>query len=497
MYQAVLEEIKEEVLKAGDSALDEILKELEEKINKEHSPKILFVSNLFGKDAVDTLAKKIYDDVVIGNDSCMQKNAPFEVDIRCGEDFRTLDGRLVTDYDLIILFTDAVMALPQKEKEWLRNTVEIFSGGERIIVTLYRKEAVNTEEDLSELCGFIKETTAAIDEKIRFYADDMELLPRIREVGEYTWEKRQKRQNAIFKYYVSVLAEEIRMRLKFANVDREKLEQNVKRMEQEQKSTELAGKIAVENTVESFYVDLKNQIFDAAEQYNEDAYDNIRNRISTSKNIKRDAENIPAYLDMVWKNFDDKIREEIARKQSEAARRLQKQIEEDCNNLAGYLELPEDFREFSEKSRMIYEQMFPADVDGGKRRDKLVFRGMMLASVTLAFINPVWGLSALAGSGLYWQYKAKGEEELRAEVLNGIYSKCNEIKKGVVEEIYAAIDKVKEESKRNVSDIYSEMIESFVDSIREMVEKQENLKKHCGILEDILMNKLPGIESRL
>ncbi|MBR1693266.1 MAG: hypothetical protein IJ711_10925 [Lachnospiraceae bacterium] len=415
----------------------------------------------------------------------------------CGSELKALDGNVITDCDLLILFTNATMALVQREKEWLKNTVEPFFGGDRVIVALYRTEFLNTESDRTELCKSIEDTLGSIHKEIKFFADGQGLPAEIRQMEPLSDESRRKRQKAILKYGLSLMGKKINRQLELGSIDMEKLKDNVKRVEKERKDVELAGKIMVENTVGAFYTDLKNQIYDAAEQYNEDAYNSIRERISSTKDVKGDAEKIPAYLETVWTNFGSNVKEKLAQEQAKIVARLEERMEEDCGKLVGMLELSGDAPELSV---LTVGKTYMRFGDGGNEADtksKMVSKGMLIASIALAFVNPVWGLSAFAGTQLYQKYKERDAEQLRSQILGSLYGDCNQVRQKAVKQIYSVIDVAKKESGDNVGKIYSEIMDSLMDSIYQMVGKLEEAKKRCGILQELALEKLPAMEAQL
>ncbi len=525
MYSNILEKISVAVEKVGNEQLDTVVEELKKNLGKKHNPKILVVSDHYGKNAVIKrlgnvqqemeIRKDVQDsaclsgdlDVIETDDKQSQKNLSLKflqndnkIVYWCAQDILQLDESIITEYDFILLFTNATMALPQKEKKWLKEVVNPFFGGDRVAVALYLEEFLNTEEDKQDVLETVMQVCNSINSNIKVIQDASNVCSEIEQMDVYSEEMQQKRQSAIIRYYISVIEKTIQTMMELGKVDIEALKNNVKGIEKECRDIELAGKLTIDNTIDSFYSGIKMKIYDAAEKYNEDAYKSICSRIEVTKNVKADAANIEPYLKSIWENFERQISVKMAKGQEEISKELEAQIEADCNRIISYLDLPSGVEVMGIVDKWYLKnrkRVFQDYIQDSDKKDKMLSKGMLVASIALAFVNPVWGITALVGTKLYQSYKDKGDNEIRTQVLGSLFAECNQIKNQVLEQVNVVVERIKNESKQNIAHVYDEIIMELMGSVHKMVDSIEEMKKQTECLMEITQKDIPEIKAFL
>ena len=145
MYSDVLEKICVLTQKIANEQLNAVVEELKRKLQEKHRFKILVVSDCYGKDAILKIMENIRNsaedvvdpsiDLIETNDAENLKMLSQEflknnnkITYWCAQDIRQLEERIITEYDFLFLFTNATMALSQKEKNWLKEVVNPFFG---------------------------------------------------------------------------------------------------------------------------------------------------------------------------------------------------------------------------------------------------------------------------------------------------------------------------------------------------------------------------------
>lgn len=488
MEKQIWENMTAMIQKTQDSDLEQLLNEIESLLKKEHLPKVLLISNSNGKGIVQKTKEMLYG---------IFDMAEVELPVWCGDDFEQCRPEEIADCDAVILFTNATMALPQQEKEWMKKTAASYFGGDRFSIALYHKELLNTKSDWQELREMIEGITGTIDKNITLLNDDREIAARIQSLIHGGEAVRDKRHRAVIRYGLGLLSEKIQLQLQLGNIDIENLRKNIEKVEKKRKDVELAGKITVENIIENFYTDMKNQIFDAIDRYNEEAFSSIYSGLSAAKDVKGTAGKIPLYLETVWKSFEEKICKKMEEEQAGIAGELEKQITADCGVIIGQLELSENFKGMLQREVTGSGEYLETDADDNGDRIQMLSKGMMIASIALAFVEPVWGISALIGSRVWKNYKENDVEAYRRKVLENLYGECNDIKQKIIVQMNGAILQTKESSKNNISRIYSEMIETLMQSIFHAIENIDRIQEHCTVLEEIMKEDIPKIQETL
>lgn len=415
----------------------------------------------------------------------------------CGIPFSLLDIHETGNAGAICLISNATMALTQDEREWLQGVGLRNRSGSQAVISLYNRSAVNTQDDWNSL---IQDLSA----RAKNIRTDIEICPSIdgaitaliaaskTEVAEKDW-KRMQALNVL-----DGVEDRIHMLLQASGTDLDALQKASDDMQRERKRVELSGRMICEGTVENMYTQLKAQISDAIDQYNSDAYDSIRKRIETTKNVKQDVQSIQPYLQAVWGNFEHEIGSKLAAEQEAITTELQQQIEQDGIRLVEMLRIG---RAIPYSGAISSAGTSIADATGSKegkeKQEKMIARGMLIASFALAFVQPVLGLSALAGTQIYQHYQKSSNEDLRRQVLNDLYSQCEQIKVQVLERILDAIETAKTASQKNIGDVYSRMLEEITAPALETVERIRTIQKQTGELQELLEHEIPTVRNSL
>ncbi len=128
-------------------------------------------------------------------------------------------------------------------------------------------------------------------------------------------------------------------------------------------------------------------------------------------------------------------------------------------------------------------------------REKLITRGMLITSIALAFVQPILGLSALVGTQMFQHYKKNNDEELRRQVLNDLYSRCEQIKTQMLDQVLDTIETARAASRKNIGDIYARMLEEITAPALEAVGRIESIRTQAGKLQEILDNEIPAVRN--
>ncbi len=518
----------------GDQVLSGMIKSAESKLSEHFLPKVMLITNGYGRQEIYRLLCNESSQSEILQEYLPEIDRPFYVTLNygkpyaqeelasseegeyikitatiewdylkgaefawiCGFDMSNLKTSMIENMDGIILVTNATMALPQEEKDWLRNVFRSFWYGERAIVSFYSRNLVNTKEDYEALSKNVNTMLQVIDSRIGFCEDLSSIFDT---AGKALWEDvtEEKHKNMVIKNCLRGMQERASELLKASKVDTEKLKAAMDKLERERKDIELSGRILLESTLENMYADLKNQIIEAADQYNEDAYNSIRNRIETTKKVEQDVDSIPTYLKAVWGNFENEVKVKFALEQDRISADLEHQMETICNRLLHMLDLEEGSELMQQLSMEVGFTAYTMDANDAPRasREKLISKGLMIASIALAFVNPVWGLAAFVTTRFFKRSRDNNSEDLRRKVLDELYGECSSIKEKVVEQIAAVIDDAKKNFAKNIGNVYSDMINSMIASIVHFMEQIKQLQMQEELLWAIVEEEIPAIRN--
>lgn len=398
--------------------------------------------------------------------------------------------------DRIVLITNASMAMTQEEKSWLKGIRQTFFSDEPITVSLYSRHSLNTKADADDLSKALSKLVAGFGENTWFVDNVSEAL-RIQLNGIDLEDLSNKRKKRILLSCIEELENYVRGQLTLSDIDIDRLNEAVRKVEEKRKEIALAGKLILISTIENMYGEMKNKLISAADRYSDDAYESIRSRIVVTKTIEQDINRIAPYLKSVWANFEKEIGKYVASEQEQIASILERQISSDCKKMVDLLDADSFDNMISiSTASSLPDITFGAIDESTSRRNKMVSKGMLIASIALAFANPLWGLAGIAGTSAFNLYKNNNLEEAREKVLLALPSECNAIKHSVEKQIEAAIERAKADSCENVWQVYSEVLDNLMKSIMQYTDQIKAAKEKVCIFQGVLGTELQELKNR-
>lgn len=525
----------EKIKSLDDSQMIQIVTNAEQELNKDFFPQILIVSNSSArKEIIESLGNLIgstnivldylaneeseyivrlqyaddwningFDDI---NESIDAVNISIPwVTLQCvnilwawGSSLKNIPNNLIINSDKILLVTNATMAMTHEEKEWLATLRESIFSDEPVTVTLCNKLAMNTQEEIDDLCASITQKIARYGENTKFDDDFGIALSNLTENinVEHLQSQRKKR---ILRACFDNLEDYFNIQLRLAEVDIDKLNESIKEIEAVRKNIEFSGKFGLTSTIENMYAEMKNKIISAADRYGDDVYKSIRSRLTVSNTIEKDINNIVPYLKTAWENFEREIGKHMASEQEQIASVLEQQITSDCERMVDNLEVS-SFGETMDISTadIIFSHISIGDMDDSKvNKNVMISKGVLFTSIVLAFSNPLWGLVGV-GANVYLSNNNKNNlDKAKANVLSALSNECNSIKYGVERKIENVIEKAKKESCDNILKVYSDVLDSLMVVMSGHMDQIKAAKEKASILQSVLNNEILEAKANL
>lgn len=414
----------------------------------------------------------------------------------CVSSLEKIPRKFIANADKILLVTNAAMAMTQEEKKWLSEVTRSIFGEELITISLYNKDVLNTQEDLELLRSNLNNLVTKIGGNTVFIDDISEAAGRLFEDvdSQDLW---CKRQNRTARVCLDELEKYIKGQLELAEVDMDKMNESVRKMEAERKNIEFSSKLVINSTINNMYDEMRDRMLTAAEQYSNDAYESIREALSTSKNIEKDINNIAPYLKYIWEHFEKEIVKHMVSEQEKIAGILEQQIFEDCKKMVDLLEV-DTTEQMMDIPPLTQIHNIPYEMDESKaKKDKMISKGMLMTSIALAFVNPLWGLAGVVGTSVFNLSNIKNMDEAKNRVLCALPNECNTAKRDVENQMELTIEKSKKESCENVGKIYSEVLDHLLTEIFSYVEQMKLAKEKAEAFRDILENGIPEAKKDL
>ena len=170
---------------------------------------------------------------------------------------------------------------------------------------------------------------------------------------------------------------------------------------------------------------------------------------------------------------------------------MEQQIFSDCKKMVDILEVGSFGETINISTASLLSDISFGDMDESKaKKNKMISKGMLIASIALAFVNPLWGLAGVAGTSVFTLSNDKNLDEAKAAVLSALFNECNSIKRDVESQIEAAIERAKKESCDNVWKVYSKVLDNLMAAIFRYMDQIKAAKEKTGILQSVLNNEI-------
>ena len=508
----------ENVKALNDPNMDEIISKWEKEQNREYFPQFLVISHPAArKEFIRTLKEKIdseqekmdnleklegdftvYFQYGIGmNDADINGvriiHIPWEMLKKaeifwiCSSSLENIPRRILVNSDEILWLTNASMAMPQREREWLSEAASMFDN-ESVMISLYNQETLNTREDVEALNLRLTKFASQLGRNKLYFANRSEALHRMfKEMDIPAFlERREKRIQLACK---EDLENYMKKQLELAEIDVEKLEASIKKAEAERKNIEFSSKFILNSTISNMYDEMRNIILDAADRYSQDACENVRAGLETSNDLEKDIHNIQPYLKAAWEHFEKEISKYMVSRQEEIAKILEQQISSDCQKIVGLLEGGSLGKEIDVLSAGMFGSTFE-EKGPQTTKNKRISKGMLLTSIALAFVNPLWGLAGIVGTGVFNLSNAKNAKEAKEKVLLALPVECNKLKNEIERQLEITIENAKKESCDNVWKVYSEVLNKLMAEIADYMEQSRQAKEKAAVLHKLLETEM-------
>lgn len=405
--------------------------------------------------------------------------------------------------DFLLLSTNATMALPLEERNWIDSYVLPFFSGERFSVIVNNSGILNSDEDREAMFEFVENYLDKLDEKIEFYKESVSITERINYMLENQEHAKTLRIKNILNNLFANFKELVEDLLNSADINISTSAKAIKQLESNRKELEAAGRVTAENMVKNIYSDFKFKAIESIENYSDSAKNSILKKVEKSNDIEALSQDIEPYLKSVWKTYEIHFSKKISQAREYAVERLIKQVEMDTDRIINNLD--------AETVELIEKAIHGADtwktpdfygmgVGENSREDfvKKTVKGIMLTSVPLFFVNPVYGIVTLIGSQIYKRsQKSSILEEEKRLVSESVEKYCEELKKIITVSIIDGLDNEADECRSNIKIAYASLIDLLIKEIQSYSAKMEVVREKRIILEEALNKGLNDMINEL
>lgn len=405
--------------------------------------------------------------------------------------------------DFLVLLTNATMALSLEEREWIISYVLPYFGGERFCVIANNTELLNSDKDRETMCEYIDNHLNKIDEGIEFYRENGALFDHINNMlANQEQAKVLRTKNILNNLYSNFkkIAEEL---LNSAQLDIASSAKAIKQLEDNRKELEAAGKVNSENMVKNIYADFKFKAIESIENYSDSAKNSILRKIDESTDVEGISQDIERYLKSVWKTYELHFSKKMAEAREYAVECFVGQMEMDTDRIINNLDV-ETISLIEKAIRSADSWNAPAfyniTVSENARENfvKKTVNGIMIASVPLFFVNPVYGIATLIGSQIYKKTQKNSIlDEEKSLISESVEKYCDELKRIITASIIENLDNEADECRKNIKTAYASLTDLLIKEIQTYSNNLKAVREKRALLEDVLNNRFADIINEL
>ena len=389
--------------------------------------------------------------------------------VRSRESWFVLAGEI----DIACLVIHATMAMNQQERNWLRECGQPLFGTSEPVITTVGMQLLNSDEDRQAVNDAIQAGLRRLGMSTQVFGDPMEAMrwmdgflndPSVQEV----------RVNRLTVNAGTELNERVKAFISTALVGTAAIDSAVARLEDERRSLETAGQLASESILFNELTRLKVMACESIRDYGQRMVGTIKAKVETYPLDHLGAMDVEINQFIVnsWDAFLAKVAESTETELQKVSARLAEQMEADAGEMIEELDEP--------TRRAVYGAVMFAPTAAGRaeymdvhapleysgvnlgeitRQLRRETRGMMLVSIPLLFVNPLFAVGSLAASKFIGKFRTDSElKSARADMAKQIENLCAANSEAIVKYTQAEFDRQIQEGGQNVRAAYNNLI---------------------------------------
>ncbi len=434
----------------------------------------------------------------------------------CGINALWLSVSTLSQYDRLIIVTNATMALSLSEKTLLKDVVIPFYGTERVGLMLHSMHLLNSDDDRANISAAVE--SFCNKNRLMKLNDNMEDLYRI--LNEYTSQENLNalREKTILLNGIAELEKNILSQLEASGESTSNLMDTINEIERNLGNMKVMANITIENKIDNMFTTLRYHIINAAEDYSNDAYDSIEKRIKETDKPNEEIVKVQPYLVKIWETFSREVEAKVSDEYQQISLQLEEDIKKDCGKLVRMLHITGNDELLADLQNRIYEAGIASSLNQAvataqvsdlserieaeevaMKKKKKITKGVFVASIALTLFHPVMGISALVGSKLYEKKKLNPimNDTEKVAVLSEIFDNCKEIQRSVIETLTSEIEKTSMQAKESAKNIYSQVLEEVSLHIKKLALDLDLAKQNKEKLAEIVNHTIPQIRASL
>lgn len=409
--------------------------------------------------------------------------------------------------DALCLTVNAMMAMSQKEREWMNGAAKHLYAGAPLAVCISMLDRLNSPQDAEAVCDLTAGTLrrAGLQAELLKTPESLTAWGNAALSGEDLQERRVRR---VVKNGLQDLARQMARLSQATQISAVSIRSAMDQLERQSEKLTLAGQLAAESIVYNTVSQWKMQAVESVHAYGTEMLRNIEKELRSvpAERLETMDKKIADYMSGAWQYFLASVSKEMNVQLEGFYQNLTNRMESDAGILVSNLD--ETTRQtvyealnLSEKS-WVSGELGPmkARVEVGGITEKLSreTRNMMLLSVPLLFINPIISVGNIFAARFVGKLRRNDRlEDCRSKLAADVESICRENMQELTARMEAAFDEAMAQGAENVRQAYDGLIETLQKELGQLEQRQAREREKQAYYKEQAEREIPAMLSRL
>ena len=419
---------------------------------------------------------------------------------------------LAEEIDIACLVINATMAMTQLERNWLRECGQPLFGTNEPVIATVGMNLLNTQEEVQAVNDAINGGLRRLGMSTQVFDSPTEAMAWmddfLNDPAVQAGRSRRMAANGL-----TELTERTKAFMSTALIGSSAIDNAVAKLEEQRKSLQTAGQLASESILFNELTRLKVMASESVRDYGQRMVGNIKSKVETyplEQLRGMDAE-INQFIVGSWDAFLAKVAETTEGELQKVSARLTEQMEADAGNMIAALDEPTrralygaitfapSYAERAENMPVRAPLEFSGvNINQMTQQLRHETRGMMLVSIPLLFVNPLFAVGSIVASKFIGKFRTDSElKNARADMAKQIENLCAANSEVVVQNVEASFDRQIQEGSQNVRAAYDNLINRLEGELNRMKTEQGQKNEVKRFLEEQLQSVIPSLQSQI
>lgn len=414
---------------------------------------------------------------------------------------------LSSEADALCLTVNAMMAMSQKEREWMNGAAKPFYFNAPLAVCISMLDRLNSPQDAEAVCGLTAGTLqrAGLQAELLKTPESLIAWGNAALSGE---DLRECRGGRVMRNGLWDLARQMAKLSQATQVSAVSIRSAMEQLERQSEKLTLAGQLAAESIVYNTVSQWKLQAAESVHAYGTEMSRNIEKEIRSvpAEQLETMDKKIADYMAGAWQYFLASVSKEMNAQMEGLYQNLTGRMETDAGVLISSLD--EATRQTVYEALNLSEKSWVsggtspmrARVEVGGITEKLrrETRNMMLLSVPLLFVNPIISVGNIFAARFVGKLRRNDRlEDCRSKLAADVEIICRENMQELTARMEAAFDEAMAQGAENVRQAYDGLIETLQRELEQLEQRQAREREKQAYYKEQAEREIPAMLSRL